>query len=168
MQRGYNERCLMIVVAVVHSLSRVRPFVDPVDCSMPGFPVLYYLLEFAKKLMSVELAMLCNHLILCHPHLLLPSIFPSIIVDEHQGPVSQLFASGGQSTGASASASVLSINIQGWFPLRLTGLISLLSKGLSRVFSTTTIWKHQFFSTQSSLWSNSHIRTWLLEKVWKC
>ena len=73
--------------------------------------------------------------------------------------VSQLFTSGGQSIGASASASVLSMNIQDWFPLALTGLI-LLSKGLSRVFSNTTIWKHLFFSTQLSLWSNPHIHTY--------
>ena len=74
-------------------------------------------------------------------------------------PVSQLFASGGQSIGASASASVLSVNIQGWFPLELTGFISLQSKGLSRVFSSTTTQKHRFFGTQPSLWSNSDIRT---------
>ena len=78
-------------------------------------------------------------------------------------PMSQLFASGGQTIGASASASGLPINIQGWFPLGLTGLISLESKGLSKVFSTT-IQKHQFFGTQPSLWSNSHVYTWLLEK----
>ena len=79
-------------------------------------------------------------------------------------PVSQFFASSGQSIGVSASASVLPINIQDWFPLRLTGSISLLSKGLSRVFSNTTVQKHQFFSTQPSLWSSSHICTWLLKK----
>ena len=70
-------------------------------------------------------------------------------------PMSQLFASGSQSIGASASASVLPVNIQDWFPLGLTGLISLQSRGLSRVFSSTTFQKHQFFSTQPSLWSNS-------------
>ena len=79
-------------------------------------------------------------------------------------PMSRLFTSGGQSTGASASASVFSVNIQGWFPLGLTGLISLQSKGLSRVFSSTTVRKCQFFGVQPSLWSNSHIHTWLLEK----
>ena len=78
--------------------------------------------------------------------------------------MSQLFASGGQSIGDSASASVLPMNIQGWFPLGLTGLMPLLSKGLSRVFSSTTVWKHQFFSAQPSLWSNSHICMWLREK----
>ena len=72
-------------------------------------------------------------------------------------PMSQLFTSGGQSTGASASASVLPMSIQGWFPLGLTSLISLLSKGVSRVFSSITIWKHQFFSAQPSSQSNSHI-----------
>ena len=74
-------------------------------------------------------------------------------------PMSRLFASGGQSIGASASATVLPMNIQGRFPLGLTGFISLLSKGLSRVFSSTTVEKHQFFGTQPSLWSSSHIYT---------
>ena len=78
--------------------------------------------------------------------------------------ISQLFASGSQSTGASASTSVLSMNIQDWLLLGLTGLISLKSKGLSRVSSNTTIQKYQFFSAQLSLWSNSHIRMWPLEK----
>ena len=78
--------------------------------------------------------------------------------------MSQLFASGGQSTGASASAAVLPVNVQDWFPLRLTNLISLQSKGLSRVFSNTRAQKHQFFSTQPSLRSNSHTHTWLPEK----
>ena len=73
--------------------------------------------------------------------------------------MSWLFTSGGQSIGASASASVPPINIQDLFPLGLTGLISLLSKGLSKVFSNTTVQKHQFFETQPSLWSNSHIHT---------
>ena len=71
--------------------------------------------------------------------------------------MSQLFTSGGQTIGASASASVFLINIQGWFPLGLTGLISLQSKGFSGVFSSTTIWKHQFFSAQLPLWPNSHV-----------
>ena len=77
-------------------------------------------------------------------------------------PMSQLFASGSQSIGDSASASVLAMNIQGWFPLGLTGSISLQSKGLSRVF--TTVDKHQFFGAQLFLWSSSHIHIWLLEK----
>ena len=79
-------------------------------------------------------------------------------------PVNQLVASGSQSTGASASASVLPMNVQGWFPLGLTGLISLQSTGLSRVFFSTTIWKNQCFGDQPSLSSNFHICTWLLKK----
>ena len=78
--------------------------------------------------------------------------------------MSQFFTSGGQSIGVSASASVLPMNIQDWFLLGLAGLISLQSKGLPRVFSSTTVQKHQVFSTQPSLGSNSHIHTWLLEK----
>ena len=78
--------------------------------------------------------------------------------------MSQFFASGGQTTGVSASTSVLPMNTQDWFPLGWTGWISLQSRGLSRVFSNTTVQKHQFFCTQLSLWSNSHIHTRLLEK----
>ena len=81
-------------------------------------------------------------------------------------PMSQFFASDGQSIGVSASAAVLPMNIHDWFPLGWTGWTSLQSKGLSRLFSNTTVQKHQFFSTQFSLYSNSHIHTWLLEKPW--
>ena len=93
------------------------------------------------KLVSIESVMPSNHLILCCPFSSCPQSFPASM----PFPMSQLFASEGQSIGASASASVLPMNIQGWFPLRLTGLISLLSKGLTRVFPSTTIQKHQFF-----------------------
>ena len=79
-------------------------------------------------------------------------------------PMSQVFTSGGQSIGVSASTSVLPMNTQDWSPLGLTSLISLQSKGLSRVFSNTTVRKHQFFNAQLSVWSNSHIHTRLLEK----
>ena len=80
--------------------------------------------------------------------------------------MSRFFTSGGQSIGVLASASVLPMNIQDWFPLGLTGWISSQSRGLSRVFSSTTVWKHQFFDTQPSLGSNSHFHTWPLEKPW--
>ena len=80
-------------------------------------------------------------------------------------PVSRLFTSDGQSIGISAPATVLPMNIQGWITLGLTSLISVQSKGLSIVFSSTTIQKHQFFSTRPSLWANSRICTWLLEKI---
>ena len=78
--------------------------------------------------------------------------------------MSQLFSSGGQSFGASASASVFPVNIKDWFPLGLTGLISLQSKGISRVFPNTIVQMYLFFGTQTSLWSSSYIHTWLLEK----
>ena len=97
--------------------------------------VLFFTISLSLlKFMSTELVMPSNHLVLCHP-LLLPSIFPSIRVFS----VSQLFPSGGQRIGASASASVLPVNIQGWFPLGMTDLTSLLFRGLSRVFSSTTV-----------------------------
>ena len=79
-------------------------------------------------------------------------------------PMSWLFTSHGQSIGFSASASVLTMSIQGWFPLGWTGLVSLQSKRFSKVFSRTTVRKHQFFIAQPSSWSNSHIHTWILEK----
>ena len=110
------------------------------------------------KLMSTESVMPSNHIILCRP-LLLQS-FPA----SRSFPMSKFFSSGGQSIGASASASVLPTSIQNWFPLGWTALISLQSKGLSRVFSNITVQNHQFFSAQLSLWSNSHIHTWLLGK----
>ena len=138
---------------VVQFLSHVQLFVIPWTAACQAslsFAVSWSLL----RLMSIELVMLSNGLILCHPLLLLPSIFPSI----RYFLMSQLFTSGGQSIGASAS--VLPMSIQGWFPLGLTGLFSLQSKGLL----STTIWKHQFFSAQPFLWSNSHMRTLLLEK----
>ena len=107
------------------------------------------------KLMSIEWVMSSNHLILCCPLLLLPSIFPGY----GSFLMSQLFASDGHCTGVSASASVLTMNIQGWFPLGLTVLTPLQFKELSTVFFSTTIEKHQFFSAQPSLWYNSHIYT---------
>ena len=110
--------------------------------------------------MSVESVMPSHHLILCHPLLLLPSIFPSIRVYSNESAVCIMWPS----IRASASASVLPMNTQDWSPLRWTGWISSQSKGLSRVFSNTTVQKHQFFGTQLSLWSTSHIHTWLLEK----
>ena len=96
--------------------------------------------------MSIESVMPSSHLILCRPLLLPPSIFPSIRVF----PMSQFFTSGGQMIGISASASVLSMNIQDRFPSGWTGLISLQSKGLSNVFSNTTVQKHQFFGWHSA------------------
>ena len=109
------------------------------------------------KHMSVELVIPSNHLA---PFSFCPESFPA----SRYFPVSWPFTSGSQSIGASVSASALPMNIQGWFPLELTGFISLLSEGFSRVFSSTTVQKHQFFSSQPSLWCNSHLYTWLVEK----
>ena len=104
----------------------------------------------------------------CHPAIsssVIPfSSCPQSLPASESFPMSQLFAWGGQSTGVSASASVLPMNTQDWFPLEWTGWISLKSKGLSRVFSNTTVQKHQFFGAQLSSQSNSHIHTWPLEK----
>ena len=129
---------------------------------MPGFSVLYYLPEFAQT----------------HVHWVGDVIHPTISSSavpfsschlsfpaSGSFPISQFFTSGGRSIGASASASVLPMDIQGWFPLGLTSSISLHSKGLSRAISSTTLRKHQFFGAQPFLWSNSHIHTWLLEKT---
>ena len=104
----------------------------------------------------------------CHPTILSPVIPFSSRLQSFPASgsfqMSHFFTSGGQSTGVSASASVLLMNIQDWFPLGLTRWISLQSKELSRVFSNTTVQKHQFLGPQPSLWSNFHIHTWLLEK----
>ena len=134
---------------------------SPMDCSMPGFSVLNYLLEFAKTHVHwVDEVIQPSHPLFLPSHL-------TFNLSQHQGLFlkSQLFTSGGQNIGASASAPVLPMNIHDWFPLGLTGLIPLLSKGFSRVFSSPTVPKHQFFGTQPSLGSNSHICTWLLEKT---
>ena len=112
------------------------------------------------KLMSIESMMSSNHLILVIPFSSCLQSFPA----SGSFPMSRFFESGGQSIGVSASASVLPMNIQDWFPLGLTGWISLQSKRLSRVFFNTTVQKHQFFGIQLSLKPNSHIYTWLLEK----
>jgi len=101
-----------------------------------------------------------KHLILCHPFLLLSSVFPRIRVFSNE----LALCIREPNYWTLASASILPKNIQDLFPLRLTGLISLQSKGLSTVFSNTTVQKHQFFGAQLSLCSNSHIHTWLLEK----
>ena len=113
------------------------------------------------KFMSIASVMLFKHLSLSCPILLLPSILLSI----GSFPMSGLFTSDGQSIGASASASILLMTIQDWFPSGLTGLISLQSKGLLRVFSSTNVQKHQFFGAQPSLWSKSLIHSPIAQLV---
>ena len=125
------------------------------DCSTPGFPVHHQLQELSQ-----------THIYRCHP-IISSSVVPfsswlQFFLASGSFPMSQLFTSGGQRIRALVSA--LPMNIQDWFPLGLTDLTSLQSKSLSRVFSNTKVQKHQFFNTQVSLWSNSHIHTWLLEK----
>ena len=150
----WAQRLALSVVFVVQLLC----LCSLVDCSTLGFPVLHHLPEFAQ----------------IHVHWVRDAIQPSyplsppssvFNLSKHQSLFQWVgsLPSGGQSIRASVSASVLPLNIQGWFPLGLTGLI-LLSKGLSRIYSNSTVQKHQFFGPQPSLWSSSHICTWLLGK----
>ena len=137
-------------VVVVQALSDVRLFVTPWTAACQASLSITISLSLLK-LMSTESVMPPNHLILGHP-LLLSSIFPNIRFFFHWVGFSHQVASD------------FPKNTQGWFTSGLTGLISLQSKGLSRVFSITTVQTHPFFGTQPSLWSDSHIHTWLLEK----
>ena len=144
---------------VIQSLSSVWLFVTPWIAACQAS--LSFTISLSFKLTSSEL-------VKCQP-IMLSSVIP--FSSCHQSfpasgsfPMSWLFESGDQIIEASTSALVLPTNIQGWFPLGLTGLNSFMSKGPSRVFSNTTIQKHQFFGAQPSLWSNFHICTWLLEK----
>ena len=133
---------------------------DSMDCSTPGSPVLHYLPEFAQ----IQVHWVSD--VIQSSHLLSSPSLPAFNLSQHQG----LFQWVGylhqvaKALELQLQPSALSMNVQCWFPLGLTVLTSLLSKGLSRVFSSTTVQKHQFFSTQPSLWSNSHIHTGLLEK----
>ena len=146
-------------ISSVQSLSHVQ-LCDPMNCSTPGLPVHHQLPEFtqthAHQVSDV----------IQPPHsLLFPSPpAPKSLPASESFPMSQLFVWGGQSTGVSALVSFLPNKSQGWSPSEWTGWISLQSKGLSRVFSNTTVQKHQFFSTLLSSQTNSHIHTWPLEK----
>ena len=140
---------------------------DPMDCSMPGFPVIT-ISQSSIKLMSIKSVIPSNYLILCHPFLLLPSVFPSMRIFSNESALHirwpKYWSFSFSICPSDAYSGVLLMHIQDWFPLELTGLISLQSKGLSRVFSNTTVQKNQSFGAQPSLWSSSHIHTWLLEK----
>ena len=125
---------------------------NTMDCSTAVFPIIHYPPEFAQ--IHVRwVSDTCNHLILCSPS----SFCLQSSAVSRSFPVSWLFTSGGQTIRASVSAPVLPMNIQGWFLFRFTGLISLLSRGLSRVFSSTPVQNHQFFIAQPSLWFMSHL-----------
>ena len=133
---------------------------NPMDCSTAGFPCPPLPPPNLLRLMSIESLILSNHFILCHPFLFLPSIIPSIRISSKESPLRVRWP-----RYWSFSFSISRSNeYSGLISFRLTGLISLQSKGLSRVFSSTTVRKHQFFGPQSSLQSNSHICKWLLEK----
>ena len=141
------DRWILISFVVVQPLSHVQLFPLPPGVCSGSCPLSHW----------------------CHPTILssatlFSSCFQSFPASE-SFLMSWFFTAGGQSNGTSAYASVLSMNIQGWSPLGLTDLISLQSKGLSRIFSTTTVWKHQFFGAQPCLWCDSHICTWLLESI---
>ena len=150
----------LLFLVVVQSWSRVLLFVTPWTAACP------YL---SCSSPSPRVCKLCPLSWWCHPAISSSVIPFSSCLQSFPASgsfqMSQFLASGGQSIGGSASASVLLMNIQDWFPLGWTGCISLQSKvRLSRVFSNTMVQKHQFFSTQLSLQSNSHIHTWPLEK----
>ena len=130
---------------------------DPMDCSLPDLPVHHQLLELAQT----PVHWIGDAIQPSHPVIPFSSHLQSFPASG-SFPMSHFFASGGQSIGVSASASVLPM--KDWSPLGWTGWISLQSQGLSRVLSNTTVQKHQFSSAQLSVWSNSHIPTWLLEK----
>ena len=147
------------LISSVQLLSHVQLFATPLTTECQA-SLSITSSRSSPKLMSIESVMPSNHLI-CRPLLFLPSIFPSIRVFSNESAL----RSGGQSTGVSASTSVLPMNTQGWSPLGWTGWISLQSKGLSRVFSNTTVQKHQFFGAQLSSQSNSHIHTWPLGHI---
>ena len=129
------------------------------SCNIPGFPIHHQLPELAQIHVEwvSDVIQLSQALLFSSPAFNLSSIRVFFLM-------SQFFTSSGQSIAASALASVLLMNIQGWFPLGFTDLFALLFKWLARVCSNTTVQKHQFFNTQLSLWSDSHMHTWLLEK----
>ena len=155
-----QKQNIYVVVAVVQSLSRVQLFSTPWIVAYQA-PLSSTISWSLLKFMSIQSGMLSNLLIFCCPLLLLPSIFPSIRVFSWCKPAFHVRWLKYWSFNFSISPS---IEFQGWCPLGLTGLIFLQSKGFSRVFSSTTIWKFLFFGTQISLRSNSHICIWLLEK----
>ena len=161
-KKNQNIICFQLSKTVfisVQSSSVMSTVCDPMNCSTPGLPVHHQLLEFTQTHVHwVSDAIQPSHPLSSPSHAPNPS--------QHQGLFQWVnsFAWGGQSIGVSASASVLPMNIQDWSPLGWTGWISLQSKGLSRVFSNTTVQKHQFFGTQLSSQSRSHIHTGPLKK----
>ena len=157
---SYNfKRAFYIILDKQQAISvQSRPTLcDLMNCSMPGLPVHHQLLEFTQ-LMSIELVMPSNHLILCHPLLLLPSIFPSLRVFSNESALRIRWPK-----YWSFSFNISPSNEHpGMISFRMDWLDLL--QGTLKSLSNTTVQKHQFFSVQPSLWSNSHIHTWLLKK----
>ena len=147
------------MIAVVQSLCHVWLFVTPLTAARQA-SLSFTIYQKLLKLMSIESVMPSSHLVLCCTFCSCLWSFPA----SGYFPVCQFFTSGGQNINPSASVSVLPMNTQDWFPLGLIDLISMQSRGLSRVFPNTSVQKHRFFGAQPSLGSNSHIHTWLLEK----
>ena len=148
-----------LLVVVVQSLNHVRLFAAPWTIACQAL-LFFTISQSLFKLMPIESVMPSNHLILCYPLLILPAVFPRIRVFCNESVLHIRWPKYWSFTFSISP----SCEFQGWFSFRLTGLNSLQSKGLSRVFSSATVLKHQFFSVQPSLWCNSHIHIWLLEK----
>ena len=154
---GLNITCCCCCCLIVKSCTNLC---NPKNCSTPGFSVHYYLLEFPQTYVQwvSDAIKSAHHLLSLSPH--------ALSISQHQGLfqwVSSLHQVG--KILELSFSTCLPINAQGWFSLGLTGFISLLPKGLSRVFSSTTVYRHQFFGFQTSLWSNSHIHTWYWKKI---
>ena len=147
------------LISSVQSLSCVRLFATPWTAARQASLSITNS-QNSPRLMTIESVMPSSHLILCCPHLLLPPIPPSIRGFSSESTLCMRWPK----YWSFSFTSVLPMNTQDWFPLGWPGWISLQSKGLSRVFSSTTVQKHQFFGTQPFLWFNSHIHIWLLEK----
>ena len=153
-----QRKLTVLQFSSVQSLSRVRLFATPwIAAHQASLSIINS--RSSLRLMSIELVMPSSHLIRCRPFSSCPQSLPA----SEFFPLSQLFTWGGQSTGVSTLASFLPKKSQGWSS-EWTGWISLQSKGLSRVFSNTTVEKHEFFGAQPSSQSNSHIHTWPQEK----
>ena len=150
---------IYVIFSSVQSLSHFRLFVTPWITARQAFLSITNSWS-SPKLMCIELVMPSSHSSSVVPFSSCPQPVPA----SESFPMSQLLVWAGQSIGVSASAWVLPMNTQDWSPLRWTGWISLQSKGFTRVFSSTTVQEHQFFSAQLSSQSNSHIHTWQLEK----
>ena len=149
---------LMYALLLLFSLSVVSDSLWFHGLQHTGFPVFHHFLELAQT--HIHWVSDTTQPSSCHPLLLLPSVFPSIRVFSNESTVGIRWPK----YWSFIFSMVLPMYNQGWFPLGLTGLIYLLSLGLSRVFSSTTVQRHQFFGTQHFLLSSSHIHTWLLEK----